>query len=133
MEDVRDPKLKPREIVILAEDYDALVSWHVDVLGFRIVKQFSDGYRYANLETESGIRVGIAPAKEVGVTPSDRVNNTVLLQIEVADVRTFFEYLQEEGGAVTFGPSFDQAGGFWYGGIADPEGNPIWVVDENCP
>jgi len=47
----------------------------------------------------------IAPASEVGVTPHDRGSNTVILQISVPDVGTF----------------------------TDPEGNLIWVVDDNCP
>jgi len=133
MTQVRGVRLSPREAVVLADDYDAMVAWYVNVLGFRTTKQFSDGYRYTNLETESGIRIGIAPASEVGVTPSDRVNNTVLLQVEVQDVQALFEHLRRTGGTVTFGPSFDVAGQFWYGGFTDLEGNPIWVVDENCP
>lgn len=103
------------------------------MLGFRVTAQFSDGYRYTNLATESGIRIGVAPASEVGVTPGDRANNTVLLPVGVPDVKGLFEHLREAGGTVTFGPSFDDGGQFWYGGIADLEGNPIWVVDGNCP
>lgn len=126
-------RIAPREIVILAEDFDAMVAWYVDVLGFKVVKTFSAGYRYCNLETQSGIQVGIAQAAEVGVVPKDRASNTVLLQIEVADVQLLFERLQEFGDFVTFGPSYDESGRFWFGGFADLEGNPIWVVDENCP
>jgi len=126
-------ELSPREVVILADDYDALVGWYVEVLGFRIARRFDEGYRYANLETETGLRIGIAPAVEVDVTPGDRAKNTVLLQVQVPDVRAFFEKLLEAGSIILFGPSFDRKGGFWYGGFADPEGNPIWVVDENCP
>jgi len=133
MAEVRNVRLSPREVVVLADDYDAMVAWYIAVLGFRSTKQFSGEYRYTNLETESGIRVGIAPASEVGVTPGDRASNTVLLQVEVPDVTTFFEHLREIGGTVTFGPSFDETGQFWYGGCTDLEGNPIWVVGENCP
>ncbi len=126
-------RLTPREIVILADDYDAMVKFYTDVLGFRIAKTFSDGYQYCNLETETGIRIGIAPAAEVGVTPRDRTSNTVLLQVGVPDVPLFFQQLQRAGATVIFGPSFDETGKFWFGGIADLEGNPIWVVDEDCP
>lgn len=126
-------RLKPREVVILAEDFDAMVAWYVKALGFQIVKTFNDGYRYCNLETESGIRIGIAPAEEMGVTLGARANNPVLLQFGVPDVRLFFEELQRAGGSITFGPSFDESGKFWYGGVSDLEGNPIWVVGENCP
>jgi len=125
--------LFPRELVVLAEDYDAMVAWYVDVLGFRIVKQFTQGYRYSNLETASGIRVGIAPASEAGVTPGDRTKSTVLLQVKVPDAKRFFEHLKLAGASIAFGPSYDESGGFWFGGFTDLEGNPIWVVDENCP
>ena len=37
------------------------------------------------------------------------------------------------GGSVVFGPSYDEEGEYWYGSIADPEGNEIWFVDQNCP
>lgn len=30
-------------------------------------------------------------------------------------------------------PDFDKGGGFWFGSFSDPEGNPSWVVDKNCP
>lgn len=126
-------RLSPREIVILAENYDAMVTWYVDILGFEVVKAFEQGYRYSNLETASGIRIGIALAEEMGVIPGDRAANTVLLQVGVPDVRVFFEHVQQAGGTIAFGPSFDDAGRFWYGGLRDLEGNSIWVVDENCP
>jgi len=133
MTDHPKPPLRPREIVILAEEYEALVAWYVEVLGFRITKRFANRYRYCNLETDSGIRIGIAPAAESGVTPGDRSRNTVLLQVEVADVEAFLEYVESKGASIAFGPSYDEASGFWFGAFADPEGNPIWVVDENCP
>ena len=126
-------RLSPRELVILADDYDAMVSWYVDVLGFRVVKAFSEAYHYSNLETDSGIKIGIAPASEVGVNPGNRESNTVLLQVAVPDVKQFVEKLQAHGVTVAFGPLFDKAGDFWFGAIEDVEGNPIWVVDENCP
>jgi len=133
MSEVEDAMLSPREVVILAEDYDTLVAWYVEVLGFRIARQFTDGYRYTNLENDSGIRIGIAPAAEAGVTPGDRSGSTVLLQVGAPDVKALFEHLTQAGGTITFGPSFDERGQFWYGGFADLEGNPIWVVDQSCP
>jgi hypothetical protein len=51
----------------------------------------------------------------------------------VEDIKKFFEYLKDNGGAVTFGPSFDNKYNFWYGGFNDMEGNPFWVVDASCP
>jgi predicted enzyme related to lactoylglutathione lyase len=69
----------------------------------------------------------------MGVQPGDRAQSCVLMQIEVDDVRAFFAHVEAKGGSVRFGPSLDEKDGFWYGGIADPEGNPIWVVDSLCP
>jgi len=126
-------RLEPRELVILAEDHEALARWYVDVLGFRVVKTFSGDYHYTNLETASGIKIGLAPAAEVNVKPGDRAANTVILQVGVPDVKALFEHLKVSGANVTFGPSFDEKGRFWFGGFEDLEGNPIWVVDENCP
>ena len=56
-----------------------------------------------------------------------------MLQFEVEDVKAFFEHLTANGGVAVFGPSLDKEYNFWYGGFADPEGNPYWVVDVNCP
>jgi len=133
MEQEARQNLSSREVVVLAEDYDALVAWYVEVLGFRVASRFDDGYRYTNLENENGLRIGVAPASEAGVLPGERAKNTVLLQIEVPDVQAFFARLRASGTAILFGPSRDETGAFWFGGFADSEGNPIWVVDENCP
>ena len=126
-------ELHPRETVVLAEDFKAMVDWYRDVLGFEIDGLFEEDYRYCNLRNENGIRLGIGDAKEAGVEPEDRRNNTVVLQFQVRDVRGFLEYVSGKGGTVTLGPAFDEKGGFWYGRFTDREGNPFWVVDENCP
>jgi len=126
-------EIRPRETVILAADFPSLVAWYRDVLGFKVVRLFEDGYHYAYMETASGIKIGIASAEEMGVVPLDRSKNTVILQVEVDDVQHFFAHLEEAGGVVTFGPSLDDKGEFWFGGFEDLEGNPCWVVDKNCP
>jgi predicted enzyme related to lactoylglutathione lyase len=126
-------EIRPREPVVLAADFEALVAWYRDVLGFTVVNLFDEGYHYCNLETPTGIELGIGSAEEAGVEPTDRAGNTVVLQFEVDDVRAFLAHVEEKGGSVTNGPSFDEKGGFWFGGFADPEGNPFWVVDANCP
>ena len=118
----------------MAKDLPALVKWYVDVLGFKTTREFTGEYTYTNLENDAGIQIGIASANEMGVSPlTDKSNNSVVLQFEVDDVPAFFKHLQEHGGVVTFGPSKDEPHGFWYGGFSDPEGNPFWVVDVNCP
>lgn len=126
-------EVKPRESVILAENFKAMIEWYQNVLNFKIKQMFEDDYHYCYLENSNGICIGIADAKEMGVTPNDRKNNTVLLQFQVADVKEFFSYLQKHNSTITLGPSLDEKDKFWYGGFEDLEGNPFWVVDINCP
>lgn len=126
-------QLHPRESVIFADDFAAMVAWYRDVLGFNVIKRFDSDFHYANLESPSGIRLGIASATEMGVTPGDRRRNTVVLQFQVDDVKALFAHLEQNRGTITNGPSLDRNDNFWFGGFADPEGNPFWVVDRNCP
>ncbi len=128
-----DFDLQPREPVVLVEDFGRLVAWYRDVLGFRVRRTFEDGMHYANLETESGIELGIALASEVQTEPGDRAGATVILQFEVHDVRGLLNHVATKGGTVTFGPHFNEQDGFWFGAFADPEGNRSWVVDGACP
>lgn len=125
--------LHPRETVIFANDFKKTIDWYQRVLGFKIKTLYEEDYHYCNLENETGIRIGIADSQEMSIQTHDRKNNTVILQVQVSDVKTFFNYLQDREGKITFGPSFDKKGEFWYGGFEDVEGNPWWVVDENCP
>ncbi|MFT4648593.1 MAG: putative glyoxalase superfamily protein PhnB [Glaciecola sp.] len=125
--------IRPRESVILAENFDAMVKWYCETLGFKITDLFEKDYHFAHLQTESGIRVGIGSAKEMGLEPKDRSKNTVLLQFEVDDLPGYFKHLVSAGAKALFGPSFDKENNFWFGGFADPEGNPWWVVDKDCP
>ena len=126
-------QLKPRETVLLSENFNEMIQWYKSVLGFHVTDLFDDDFHYCNLETKSGIKIGIADANEMGVKPKDRSSNTVLLQFEVQDIDSFFTHLKQNNADITFGPSFDKKGQYWYGGFSDIEGNPIWVVDKNCP
>lgn len=125
--------LQHREPVLLATDFDTLVVWYREVLGLSVVQQFDDGFHYTVLDSGTGIRVGIADATEMGVVPADRANNTVVLQCQVDDVALFFKEITKSGGTIAHGPSYDARDKFWFGGFADVEGNPWWVVDKNCP
>ena len=127
------PEIRPRETVILATDFAALVNWYKETLGFRVTKLVEDGFHYCNMETPTGIKIGIALASEMGVTPVDRGCNTVILQFEVDDVRELCSSIEAAGGTITGAPSFNEKDGFWFAGFADPEGNPSWVVDKQCP
>ena len=81
-------EIRPRETVILADDVETLVAWYRDVLGFKDVQLFEDGYHYAYMETASGIKIGIGSAEEMGVVPVDRSKNTAILQVEVVPLRS---------------------------------------------
>ena len=41
--------IRPRETVILATDFSALVAWYRDVLGFSVVNLFEDGFQLPEL------------------------------------------------------------------------------------
>jgi predicted enzyme related to lactoylglutathione lyase len=126
-------EVRPREAVIMAENFTKLSAWYKDTFALEAELIEEEEYHYWHLCNSASLQIGIADAKQMGVQPGDRKNNTVVLQVEVDDIKAFFEHLELKGGAVTFGPSFDKRGGFWYGGFSDPEGNLTWVVDKNCP
>jgi len=104
---------------------------------------FVEDFHYCNLATQSGIKIGIAVAKEMGVEPDDRSKNTVILQFEVEDLEAFFAYLKQQGCSGLFGdvrgcsvvlsPTCSEKDNFWFAGFKDLEGKPCWVVDKNCP
>ena len=50
------------------------------------------------------------------------------IQIMVSDIQELFERVKNSG-KVLFGPTKEKDGDYVYGGIADPEGNQIWVVE----
>jgi uncharacterized glyoxalase superfamily protein PhnB len=126
-------QIRPREPVILANEFSELLAWYRDALGFTVVNLIEEGFHYCNLETPSGIKLGIADAAEMGVVPNSPRNNAVVLQFEVDDVQELFSRLEQSGASITNGPLFNAKDEFWFGAFADPEGNPCWVVDKNCP
>ena len=121
------PAVAARELVILARDFDGLVEWYASTLGLAEVARFPE-LPYANLESTAGLRVGIgiAPAEAAAIDP------TVIPQIETPDVAALLHRVRERGGSID-GPLTDSARGFSFGSFKDPEGNPWWVVDPNCP
>lgn len=123
----------PREPVLLAEDFPRLLAWYRDTLGLEVVQLVEEGFHYAKLENAAGVRLGLASASEMGVVPGERARATFVPQFEVEDVAAFFEHLEARGARITGGPSHDPQGDFWFGGFADPEGNPCWVVSASCP
>ncbi|MBL1216035.1 MAG: hypothetical protein D8M59_00905 [Planctomycetes bacterium] len=128
------PDLRPRETVILASDFQALMAWYRDVIGMTVTNLWEqEGMHYCNLESPGGIRIGIALASEMKVEPGDRSRNTVILQFEADDVQEFLALVEKHGATVDHGPIYNEKHDFWAGAFCDPEGNPCWVVDANCP
>jgi predicted enzyme related to lactoylglutathione lyase len=119
--------IRPRETVILARDFERLVTWYQTALDFRVLRRF-DELPYANLETAGGVAIGIGAAPPD--TPS--TDATVIAQIETDDVGVLLQRVLSAGGMIQ-GPERDAGGGFSFGSFRDPEGNNWWVVDAACP
>ncbi len=126
-------EVKPRESIILVNDFDGMKKWYCDVLNFQEVKIFDVDFHYANLENTAGIKLAIGLASEMGVELTDRSKNSVVLQFEVEDVKTFLEYASSHGASTVGEAMYSEKDDFWFGSFADPEGNAHWVVDPNCP
>ena len=126
-------ELKPREPVILAQDFYALKDWYTTVLGFECVAIVDEAYRYANLIHSNGIAIGIADAAQMNCTTPNQRQNTVRLQMEVTPIAEFLAHVSKHNGVIVFGPSTDAKDGFQYGAILDIEDNEIWLVDSHCP
>lgn len=126
-------EVKPRETVILVDEFDSLIKWYCDVLQFKVVKVFDDEFHYCNLENDAGIKLAIGLASEMQVELHDRKHNSVILQFEVEEVKAFLEYIESNGGTIAAPAAYSEKDNFWFGSFADPEGNSHWVVDGNCP
>ena len=126
-------EVKPRETIILVEDFDAQIKWYCDVLDFKVVKVFDVEFHYCNLENSAGIKIAIGLASEMQVELQDRAKNSVFIQFEVEDVKAFLEFVDANGGVITGPAAFSEKDNFWFGSFADPEGNSHWIVDSNCP
>ena len=128
-----DIKILPRETVIVAKNYQSLIDWYINNLNFKLVYNNLD-IKYCSLKTDSGIEIGIADMDSLNnKNYSKRIQNTVILQIATNDLKILFNKIKNNGGSILFGPSYDKGDKYWYGSIADSEGNEIWVIDENCP
>jgi predicted enzyme related to lactoylglutathione lyase len=76
------------------------------------------------------IPVGVGPP-EPGPAGQIRASDTsrVVLYIQVRNLRESLDRAKELGGAITIEP-FDVPGGPTLAGIADPEGNPVMLVQQ---
>jgi len=116
--------------VILAEDYPRLVKWYEDTFKLERKIYEEEEYHYSEMMKGKNMIFGIADASENGITPVSPRKNTVVIQIGVEDIRFLFEQVKINGGKILFGPTKDQENNFYYGGIADIEGNEIWIIEE---
>ena len=123
-------KTQPITTILLAENYEKLVDWYQKALDLEIKLQVSKDYHYTDLAQGGKLIVGICPAKEMGVTLQSPRNNSMILHVSVSDnIEALFKKVEELGGTVTSGPSVDRNEGFRFGSFEDPEGNPVWVIE----
>lgn len=115
--------------VVLANDYDKLVSWYSSAMPLQIGQRVTEGYHYTCFVNSGKGVLGIADAKEMGVTPREPRENTVIVQLVVSDIFSLFAEIEKRGGTVLFGPKTDEASDDYYGGFLDIEGNQIWVSE----
>lgn len=125
-------EVRPRESIILVENFDVQIAWYCEILDFEVKKRF-DEFQYCNVENASGMKLAIGLASEMEVELHDRKHNSVVLQFEVDDVRAFLTFVGSNGGTIVGPAVFNEKKGFWFGSFADPEGNAHWVVDSHCP
>jgi predicted enzyme related to lactoylglutathione lyase len=117
--------------VILAQDYNNLVEWYKKTFALDIGTSVNEEYHYTELRKSGKFVIAIGDAKEMGVTPSEPRNNTLIAQFTVSDITIAFEKIRESGGKILFGPSYDEKWKFHYGGFNDIEGNQIWIVQNS--
>jgi len=123
--------MKLLNVVLFAENYQALIDWYKDVLALEVIQEESGEYSYAELGIDKQLILGITPAKEVNHVASSPRNNSSVMQLEVAEIHSLFNRVKEKSGEFLFGPTADEKYGFLYGAISDIEGNQIWIVEGN--
>ena len=88
-------KISPRETVLVAKNHQSLIDWYINNLNFKIINNFPD-IKYCYLETDSGIKIGIADMEELGnKNYSKRIMNTVILQICTNDLKSLFKKIKK--------------------------------------
>ena len=122
-------RLELMNAVVMAADYEKLRDWYIDALELQLKEEWTEKFHYAELVKDGKLVVGIADAKEMGITPhEEKKSATLVAQFNVEDVAAFLARIREKGGDVPFGPSYDADNDLHFGGFADIEGNPCWVV-----
>lgn len=117
-------------VVVFAENYDELVKWYSDTFGLEVILEEKEGFHYTELGYNGKNIVGITPASEMKHTHTDPRNNSMVLQISTTDIFALFESVEKNKGIILFKPAIEKKYNFYYGGVADIEGNQIWIIDE---
>lgn len=116
--------------VILASDYDKLIAWYKITFDLDTGTAVNEGYHYTELTRSGKLVIAIADTKEMGVTPTEPRNNSLIVQLSLSDIDEAFEKIENNGGKILFGPLYDENWNFYYGGFRDIEGNQIWVIED---
>ena len=117
-------------VIVLAENYEDLIKWYIKTFGLKKTATISDGYHYTELSFKKNPIFGIVKAEDMDFNPSSPRNNSVIVQLRVSDINFLFANTEAYGGKILFGPTRDEINNYTYGGIADIEGNEIWVIEE---
>ena len=123
-------KVKLLNVIVFAEKYEELIEWYKNALSLTVLFQETGEYHYTELGFDNQVIVGITPASEIKHSPINPRNNSSIMQVQVSDINSLFKSVSENGGEILFGPSLEDKYNFYYGGIADCEGNQIWIVEE---
>ena len=121
-------KLRLLNVVIMAENYQKLVDWYINALGLELQQEWTEDYHYAELAYDKHLVVGITPASELKHQPTMPRNNATIIQLVVSDIKAFYERIKKYEGKVLFEINFDEKEQFYFGAVADIEGNEIWVI-----
>lgn len=114
--------------VVLARNYPKLVDWYRKALQMKVRRVISKGYHWTELE-RPGLRIGLAPGKQVSVSLPRKRANAVILHLVTRDVKGLLRRVKKHGARIAFGPAYSEDGKYWYGAFHDPEDNDVWVID----
>ncbi len=116
--------------IVLAENYENLTNWYIKTFRLKKTATISEGYHYTELSFNKKPIFGIVKAEDMDFIPSSPRNNSVIIQLRVSDINFLFANAEAYGGKILFGPTTDEINNYTYGGIADIEGNEIWIIEE---
>lgn len=114
--------------VVLATNYKKLVAWYKKAFSMKTKLVVTEGFDWTEL-TRNGLRIGLAPAAQMGAKLPRKRANAVILHLVSKDVRGLMRKVKACGARIRFGPNYNEEEKYWYGAFDDIEGNQIWVLD----